>query len=224
MASKASSPQLASSRYEGDLTFGKEVTLQIINLPTSEPYVDGTAPAAWPNTTSIAAALTVDQREIIRGKLTKTQMAQLRESNMSAAIGMAIAQVAADNVDKALFAEHSNIASGQKVQTAAFKINPVIATRVTPQKVLARMQTKLNSKKAPRVNRWAVLHTDGMEVLLDDLGDRATMAGDQVTMSGAVVMVRGFNVYDSTFVNGVGSSADPGALDGRCSRADVWAC
>ena len=202
--------QLANSSYEGDLEFGKQVTLMVINLPTSETYVDGTAPNAWPDTTAEASALAVDQRRIIRGKLTKTQMAQLREANMSAAIGMAIGEVAANNVDKHLFGQHTNIASGQKVQTGAFKINHSVAagTRVSPQGVLAKMQTKLNASLAPRANRWAVLHTDGMEILLDDLGDRATQAGDTVTMTGAVVMVRGFNVYDSTFVNGVGSATD----------------
>ena len=203
--------QLASTEYEQDLTFGKQVTLMIINLPTSETYVDGTAPATWPATTAEASNLLVDQSNIIRGQLTKTQMAQLRESNMSAAIGMAIAEVAANNVDKALFGQQANIASDQKVQNASFKINHSVAagTRVSPQGVLAKMQTKLNDSNAPKPNRWAVLHNDGMEILLDDLGDRATQAGDTVTMSGAVVMVRGFNVYDSNFVNGVGSSADP---------------
>lgn len=84
---------------------------------------------------------------------------------------------------------------------------PVEITASTAYAQILKLRTKLNQAKTPKANRWLVLGSDFVEVLLQaNVIVRDTEAGEDRTSNGYVARIAGFDLYENEQLTGTNAS------------------
>lgn len=107
------------------------------------------------------------------------------------------------------------IAGGTAYEIEA--VTPVQATAATAYGLLLDLKQKLDAKKIPKANRWAVVDSSFINVLLEaDVIVRDTAQGEDRTTNARVTRIAGFDLYENEEIAGTNAS---GAGNGKWAVA-----
>jgi len=110
-----------------------------------------------------------------------------------------------DSDDNASAYTGGAIAGGSSYAIEA--VTPVQTTASTAYGQLLQLKQKLDNRKIPKANRWAVVNSDFMTPLLQaDVIVRDTAQGEDRTSNGFVTRIAGFDLYENEQVAGTNAS------------------
>lgn len=182
---------LVNTDYQGDLAYGKTVTVNRIGAVTVAPYDPNSTTITPEQITTTSDDLDVDQARYFAIKLDDVDAAQVRAPLLNATVQRG-AYALRDEIDQFVLGLMTDAAS---VVATDYD---VLAANQSAFGLLVSLGTELTNNAVPRAGRFAIVSPDfEAQLVLDTRLNRATDAGDAVAREGFIGRAAGFDIFVS---------------------------